>query len=589
MRLLVVAASALVLGAALAGELAAQQSIGVATVEPDKAAPQEPARTNPEPPRAEPAPSEPAKSEPAKTEPTTAEPARSEPAPAAVATEPAKVEETLGALIARRVPEIAGKATPRTDTTAAVDFYNANPDKPIWFKDGAMLPRAAAAIGELKVAGDWGLNAAEFALPAVPANPDRAQLIDAEIRLTLAVLKYARHARGGRYDPRELSNNLDRTPPQVPAAKVLADVAKSDKPAAVLQSLHPQHPQFERLRQLYVSLRNAPPPAPVAAVEEEAPQGKGGKAAKKAKAAPAPETGSARKVLHNMEMWRWMPEDLGKTYVWSNIPEFTVRVVRNSKVVHTERIISGKTDTQTPIFSADMATVVFHPGWGVPNSIKVKELLPGLLRGNDTLGKSGLRASFRGKEVDPRSIDWTTTDIRNLDIIQPPGGSNVLGVVKFLFPNKHDVYMHDTPSKNLFNADVRTFSHGCMRVRNPVRLAEIVMEHRPGLDARARRWHAEEPGSRTTTFGIKNKIPVHVTYFTAMVDENGKPHYFRDIYGHEAKIQAGLDGKAAQIAAARKKEDLGAARAEVISKAGGRQVQRASSGGDWLSRMFSSF
>ena len=588
MRSLVVAASALVLGAALAGESTAQQSIGVATVEPEKAAPQEPARANPEPPRAEQAPSEPAKSEPAKTEPTTAEPARSEPAPAAVATEPAKVEETLGALIARRVPEIAGKSTPRTDTTAAVEFYNANPDNPIWFKDGAMLPRAAAAIAELKAAGDWGLTAAEFALPPVPADPDRAQLIDAEIRLTLAVLKYARHARGGRYDPRELSNNFDRTPPQVPAAKVLADIAKTDKPAAVLHAQHPQHPQFERLRQLYVSLRNAPPPAPVAAVEEEAPQGKGGKAAKKAKARPRRRPALPAKCCTT---WRC---GAGCRRIWatptcgSNIPEFTLRVVQNASVVHTERIISGKTDTQTPIFSAEMATVVFHPGWGVPNSIKVKELLPGLVRGNDTLTRSGLKASYRGKVVDPSSIDWATTDIRNVDIIQPPGGSNVLGVVKFLFPNKHDVYMHDTPTKNLFNSDVRMFSHGCMRVRNPVRLAEIVMEHDQG-------WSPErvastiKSGPQDNNVRLKTKIPVHVTYFTAMVDEAGKPHYFRDVYGHEAKIQAGLEGKAAQIAAARKKEDLGAARAEVINKAGGRQVSRTSSGSDWLSKMFSSF
>ena len=578
MRSLVVAASALVLSAALAGELTAQQSIGVATVEPEKAAPQEPARANPEPPRAEQAPSEPAKSEPAK----------SEPAPAAVATEPVKVEETLGALIARRVPEIAGKSTPRTDTTAAVDFYNANPDNPIWFKDGAMLPRAAAAVAELKSAGDWGLNAGEFTLPAVPANPDRAQLIDAEIRLTLAVLKYARHARGGRYDPRELSNNFDRTPPQVPAAKVLADFARTDKPAAVLHAQHPQHPQFERLRQLYVSLRNAPPPAPVVAVEEEAPQGKGGKAARKAKAAPAPETGSARKVLHNMEMWRWMPEELGDTYVWANIPEFTLRVVRNGKVFHTERLISGKTDTQTPLFSADMQTVVFHPGWGVPNSIKVKELLPGLVRGQDTLTRNGLRASFRGKVVDPSSIDWATTDIRNVDIIQPPGGTNVLGVVKFLFPNKHDVYMHDTPTKNLFSADVRTFSHGCMRVRNPVRLAEIVMDIDQGWSP-DRVASTIKNGPQDNNVRLKTKIPVHVTYFTAMVDEAGKPHYFRDVYGHETKIQAGLDGKAAQIAASRRKEDLGAARAEVINKAGGRQVSRTGSGSDWLAKLFSSF
>jgi murein L,D-transpeptidase YcbB/YkuD len=284
-----------------------------------------------------------------------------------------------------------------------------------------------------------------------------------------------------------------------------------------------------------------------------------------------------------MEQWRWMPEDLGEMYIWVNIPEFTIRVVRNGEVIHSERVITGKPENQTPIFSDEMETVVFHPSWGVPNSIKVKELLPGLLRGSDTLTRNGLRAEYRGQRVDPESIDWATTDIRNLHIYQPPGAENVLGVVKFLFPNRHDVYMHDTPTKNLFNADVRAFSHGCMRVRNPVRLAEIVMAHSDG-------WSAERvaqqirSGPQNNNVQLSRRIPVHVTYFTVAVDGTGKPQFSRDIYGHERRIQMGLDGKAHLIV--KKREDLGPVRAEIVSKHAGSYGFGSNSVADWIRKAF---
>ena len=181
-----------------------------------------------------------------------------------------------------------------------------------------------------------------------------------------------------------------------------------------------------------------------------------------------------------------MPDDLGDFYVWVNIPEFTLRVVEAGKMIHTERVVVGKNDTQTPVFSDEMEQVIFHPFWGVPNSIKKDELLPSLMRGNTSvLERSNLRIQFRGREIDPRSVDWSRADMRQFHVYQPPGADNVLGVVKFRFPNKHAVYMHDTPAKNLFNAQVRTFSHGCMRVRDPLKLAAVVLGRGPGLDRAA--------------------------------------------------------------------------------------------------------
>ena len=177
-----------------------------------------------------------------------------------------------------------------------------------------------------------------------------------------------------------------------------------------------------------------------------------------------------------MERWRWLPNDLGPFYVTVNIPEFTLRVMEEGKAAFTTRVVVGKPDKQTPRFSNQMQEVVFNPYWNVPNSIKMEELATlhqgrrrlVFRRRRRRLGYVGVRAQrllprIRTKEVDPSMLDWNRIDIRSLNVYQPPGPKNVLGTVKFVFPNKHDVYMHDTTQKNLFAKTVRAESHGCMR------------------------------------------------------------------------------------------------------------------------------
>ena len=250
-----------------------------------------------------------------------------------------------------------------------------------------------------------------------------------------------------------------------------------------------------------------------------------------------------RLLLVNMEQWRWMPENLGSFHVWVNIPEFTVRVIKAGTLIHSERIIVGKTNTQTPVFSDEMEQVIFHPFWGVPDSIKQKELLPSLARGGTgVLERHNLRVQYRGRDIDPGSVDWSNANMRHFHVYQPPGGSNVLGVVKFRFPNKHDVYMHDTPTKGLFNAAVRTFSHGCMRVRDPVRLAQIVLAEDRGWPA-SRVAAAVRSGPKDNQINLTMKVPVHMTYFTAWVEDDGNLRTFADIYGHDPRIAAAISAK----------------------------------------------
>jgi murein L,D-transpeptidase YcbB/YkuD len=256
-----------------------------------------------------------------------------------------------------------------------------------------------------------------------------------------------------------------------------------------------------------------------------------------------------------MERWRWLPNDLGPFYVTVNIPEFTLRVMEQGKPAFTTRVVVGKPDKQTPVFSNEMQEVVFNPYWNVPNSIKMEELLPSIRGGGgdfffgggggwDTsvFARNGLRVAIGTKEVDPSMLDWNRIDIRSLNVYQPPGPDNVLGTIKFLFPNKHDVYMHDTTQKNLFAKTVRAESHGCMRVQNPDQLATTLLNKDQGWTAQ-RVASTIESGVEDQHVGLKQKIPVYITYFTLRVNDDGSISTFNDLYGHDARMNAALSGK----------------------------------------------
>jgi L,D-transpeptidase YcbB len=290
---------------------------------------------------------------------------------------------------------------------------------------------------------------------------------------------------------------------------------------------------------------------------------------------------SPAKLIANMEEWRWMPEDRGDLYVTVNIPEFTLRIVKNGAVIHTERVITGLPSKQTPVFSETMKSIAFQPRWNVPNSIKVNELYPSLARGGTSFRRQGLRLSRNGRDVDPESVDWSSTDIRTYDVYQPPGASNVLGELKFNFPNKHTVYMHDTNARHLFEETSRPFSHGCMRVRDPRRMAEILLGEDKGWDA-AKIADLIANGPPNNEVPIERKIGVHITYFTAWVDGQGALQTARDVYGHEKRITQALEGQWAQIA--KGPNHLAPVRAPQTSYSGG-----FGSVGDFISQALGGF
>lgn len=474
-------------------------------------------------------------------------------------------------------------ASDRDDRAALAKFYEGRQQEPVWTTATGLTAAAEAAVAEIRRAEEWGLDAKAFQLPTLSGGAElsRAQRADAEVALGLAILKYARHAHGGRAEPTSLSRNLDRKLTLLDPGQVIDEAAKAASPDAYLRSLHPQHPQFEALRQKYLALKRGQPPAQAEAKPPEVSK----KVDKKN--AAASETPSQRKLLANMEQWRWMPDQLGDFYVWVNVPEFTLRVVKDGKVIHTERVVAGKRETPTPVFSQNLEQVIFQPSWGVPESIKRDDVLPSLRRGSTRIFTFyHLKIQKGGRDVDPASVDWATADIRNYHVYQPPGENSVLGRVKFRFPNKHDVYMHDTPTKNLFEAQVRAFSHGCMRVRDPQRLAELLLAEDQGWPA-DRVAAAFKSGPQNNQVNISRKIPVHITYFTAMVDDAGKLKLFADIYNHEQRIALGMEGKAHLVAQLVKEEKP--AHADVIGRLS--ETTPGAAGGmrskhEWINRAF---
>jgi len=261
-------------------------------------------------------------------------------------------------------------------------------------------------------------------------------------------------------------------------------------------------------------------------------------------------------LLVNMERWRWLPQDLGAFYVNVNIPEFKLRVVKDGEVdapVWETRVVVGKTNKQTPIFNDEMEEIVFRPNWYVPTSIKSEEIAPYLYRGGGFFGggwdtsilkRQGLRIrGANGRDIDPDTIDWSRSDIRRYEVYQPPGARNVLGLVKFRFPNTHDVYLHDTTQKHLFANAVRANSHGCMRVQNPDQFATVLLGH--DQDWTASRVNSAMHGSiDSNKIQLKQHIPVYLTYFTAQVDKDGSLKQYRDLYAHDRRMIAALNGSA---------------------------------------------
>ena len=537
-----------------------------------------------------------------------------------LAAEPDGPSELIGKTEAIRIAiqDQVGAQTMRDAAAqiALAEYYSIPNRRLLWVDETGLTKRGKAVMAEIRKADDYGLRTADYKLPDLsglkPGTPEAVgRLADAELKISTAVIEYAKDARGGRIEPKSLSPNLDAELFLPNPAEVIGFIAIRSDPAAYLRSFQPAHEQFEALRQQLIAERGGGAQQAAARPEDIViprgpslklgvehgqvallrkrlqmpakegandyvfdaelrdaviafqraqggkPDGIVGPSTRRmlnGDASPAPQVSGQQKIdllVVNMERYRWLPHDMGNFHVKVNIPEFKVRVFKDDASIHETRVIVGKPHTQTPVFSDEMERIVFRPNWFVPQSIKANEIAPYLRRGGgffssgwDTsiLRRQGLRIrGANGRDIDPDRIDWSRNDIRRYEVYQPPGPRNVLGLVKFLFPNEHDVYLHDTTQKHLFSKAVRAESHGCVRVQNPDAFATVLLAHDQD-------WSAAQVSSAmhgtidANKIYMKNQIPVYLTYFTATVDENGSLQQFRDLYGHDRRMNAALKG-----------------------------------------------
>jgi murein L,D-transpeptidase YcbB/YkuD len=426
---------------------------------------------------------------------------------------------------------------------------------------------------------------------------DFQALAQFDIAMTAATLKLAREISGGQFDPNLLSRYNDITPERIDAGQALKVLAWTPFPEAYLNSLMPRHPNYGLMKAELAKLRASKTKPAYEKIAEGKPVKAGGSdprislirdrmldlgflsseegivapelsnkldtelstALKKfQKSVKLRQTGrldlatvknlngdtsqrDIQRLVYNMERLRWLPKNLGKRFVFVNQPAFEVHVMDQGKEVWRSNVIVGKPLNQTSAFHDEVETVVFNPSWGVPQSIIVNEYLGKLRRDPSYLDRQGFKVIAPNGEVIPsRYIDWAAYGDRPpFGVQQPPGKGNALGELKFLFPNKHDIYMHDTPTKNLFAESTRTFSHGCIRVQNPREFATVLL----GWDRT--RIDSETDSRRSQSVALSRKIPVHITYFTAWPDSSGKISYFNDIYERDEAMEKALTALAA--------------------------------------------
>lgn len=252
-----------------------------------------------------------------------------------------------------------------------------------------------------------------------------------------------------------------------------------------------------------------------------------------------------RQIEANLERWRWMPKDLGSRHVLVNVPRFELHVVDGGEEMMRMRVVVGEELNATPMFSDRMQYVVFNPYWNIPSSIAGEEVVPALQRNRSYLASNDMEVvrgweggQVLGSWVAPSVAAQAADESSGIRIRQRPGPANPLGQIKFLFPNEHAIYLHDTSAGHLFDETVRLFSHGCIRIEKPVELAAWALG-KSQSEIRA----MMASGSTDEWTSLPQEIPVHILYYTVAVDDDGKVLFFDDFYGIDAQVLEALDGQ----------------------------------------------
>ena len=475
-------------------------------------------------------------------------------------------------------------------------FYQERQMAPLWLDQNGPSARAAALAGVLRNADQEGLDPEDYDASIIAgllaaATPDeRAEL---ELRLSLSLLEMTSDLASGRLEPQHVNPELFVYPREVDPAKVIRDAAGASDIAAFVASFEPAQPEYRRLKAALADYRalaaaggwptvdDGPtlkpgmagprvaqlrarlevPAAPGAdqahfdpalieavkqfqarhGLEQDGLVGQGTLAALNVS---APER--VRQILLNLERRRWMADDPGQRYVFVNLADFELKVVEEPHTVFDTRVVVGAPYHRTPVFSGEMTYLEINPYWNVPPSIARNELLPKIKEDPGYLAANNFELlsdwSDSARVLDPHAIDWSamTSERFTYKLRQGPGAGNALGRIKFMFPNRFNIYLHDTPARGLFAREVRDFSHGCIRVQDPETLAAFVLDRQPGWSQDAIKAAIGTGERRIVT--LDEPLPVHIAYLTAWVNKDGSVNFRRDVYGRDAILAAALLG-----------------------------------------------
>ena len=482
----------------------------------------------------------------------------------------------------------------KADRAGVEAFYSARNYAPLWISDNAANARAKDAISYLAQADAVGLDPNDYPTPDFKSATSPDALAEAEIKLTASALTFARHAQIGRIHYSRVGADIQYDLVAPEAAEVLGKLATAMTPAKCsTASIHltriqgsqgqarrtaqglgvPDTKTEEKPEQSHVHVPRARSFAraercacrgatqatrysgdkdnplyddavrdAVKTFQTESDIGVDGNLGPNTVRALNGEKKEVRHasadpidtIIVNMERWRWVPRNLGNPHVMVNVPDYSLSLYDDDKVYWHTKIVAGKPGLATPMVSAEMKFITVNPTWNVPPSIIEKEYLPALEQDPQALDRIGLKLT--------QDADGT------VHISQPPGAGNALGRIRFNFPNKFLVYQHDTPDKYLFAKEKRAFSHGCMRVQNPLtygeKLLSLVLPKDHYTEARLESMF----GGSEININFPKFIPVHLTYQTAFVDDAGKFQLREDVYGRDAKMFAILRSNERKVA-----------------------------------------
>ncbi|ADZ71163.1 L,D-transpeptidase family protein [Polymorphum gilvum] len=476
---------------------------------------------------------------------------------------------------------------------AVAGHYAATGHAPVWIAGERLGEQGRLAIAAFAAANDHALNPLNYHPLELAARAEAATTPEAlaalDVDLSRAYVRYATHLVSGRVQPNAVNKALNIFPHVPDAGDLLEAVAEAPDFGAFLDGLSPNTPNYARLKQALAAYRAKAAAGGFTPVPDGAVLKPGmsdprldvlrRRMEQQDYLAPGAHAGDVydgalveavktfqdyhglavdgvvgkdtlaemnvpigRRLIQmelNMERRRWMPDDLGEAYVFVNLADQNLKVVRDGKTVHTARVVVGKPYHATPVFSKDMTYVEVNPYWNVPPSIATNEYLPKLISNPRALDGQNIRVFSGDAEVSPHQIAWASYSGGPFPfkLRQDPGDGNALGRIKFMFPNEFNIYIHDTPSRALFERAQRSFSHGCIRVSDPFALAEVLLADQ-GLD-RAALDRAKASGDRQV-ITLRRPIPVHLTYLTAWMNKDGSTHFRKDIYGRDEVLQKAL-------------------------------------------------